>query len=50
MYWISFESDFTGPKDTILSTCQGNFIANVSNDYAIAVRLEVISICFSFSF
>ncbi|KAK9717743.1 hypothetical protein K7432_005963 [Basidiobolus ranarum] len=39
-YWISEESDFTGPKDVELQNCSGETLATVSQQFASAARME----------
>ncbi|KAK9717738.1 hypothetical protein K7432_005958 [Basidiobolus ranarum] len=39
-YWISEESDFTGPKDVELQSCSGETLATVSQQFASAARME----------
>ncbi|ORX64400.1 hypothetical protein K493DRAFT_372559 [Basidiobolus meristosporus CBS 931.73] len=39
-YWISEESDFSGPKDVHLRSCSGEVLATVSRQFASAARME----------
>ncbi|ORX64402.1 hypothetical protein K493DRAFT_301604 [Basidiobolus meristosporus CBS 931.73] len=39
-YWISEESDFSGPQDIEIQTCSGETLATVSHEFAEAARME----------